>query len=196
MALCLECCGELNATGSLPRPRLAVVPDEPRGSQVYNQDQIAPAEGGNYTQAQAQAQAQEEEKAQLSSLGGLPEPGCNSDDGPELRRLMELHRDGQLEPVDVPLGEMPPHAGTVMRNIADHWRLLIGLRRAVGDTRPLPYARSMAVNAGLADSLGTASNAINALVRAGVVEHVGSLPPTRPGLDGTKLYAPPSGGVS
>jgi hypothetical protein len=151
---------------------------------------------GNYTQAQAQAQAQGEDKAQTPSLGAPPEPGCNSDGGPELRRLMELHRDGQLEPVDVRLGEMPPHAGTVMRNIADHWRLLMGLRRQVGDGRPLPYARSMAVNAGLANDLGTASNAINALVRAGVVEHVGSLPPTRPGLDGTKLYAPPTGGAS
>jgi hypothetical protein len=83
-----------------------------------------------------------------------------------------------------------------MSNIADHIGLLMGLRRAVGDDRALPYARSMAVNAGLAHNLGTASNAVGALVRAGVIEHVGSLPPTRPGLDGTKLYTPPANVVS
>jgi hypothetical protein len=76
--------------------------------------------------------------------------------------------------------------------VAEHMRLLMGLRRAMGDDRPLPYATSMAVRYGVAPNKGTASNALRALVKCGVVEHVGSLPPLRPGIDGTKLYAPPA----
>ena len=79
-----------------------------------------------------------------------------------------------------------------MRAIGADIALRIGLRRAVGDDRPLPYASSEAVCAGLAKDKPTASRAIRALVRAGVIEHVGQLPPLRPGLDGTKLYAPPT----
>ena len=45
---------------------------------------------------------------------------------------------------------------------------LLGLRLAVGDDRPLPYASSMAVKAGLVADKRTASNALNALVRGGV----------------------------
>jgi hypothetical protein len=120
--------------------------------------------------------------------GGNPRP----DDGPELPRLIEAHKRGQLEPEEVTLGEIPVHAGAVARAIAEHMRLLIGLRYAANERRPLPYATSFAVACGVAQDKGTASKAIGALVRAGVVEHVGSMPPMRPGLDGTKLYAPPA----
>jgi len=67
----------------------------------------------------------------------------------------------------------------------------MGLRLAAGDDRPLPYATSMAVKAGLVADQGTASAVIRALVRFRVIDHVGRLSPLRPGLDGTKLYAPP-----
>src|SRR5215210_5846747 len=147
-----------------------------------------------YTQAETQAKAKAEAEAQVSSplASPTPKPGCISVDGPELWRLLDAYKQGLLEPVDVELGSLPPHAGPVMRGIAEHMRLLMGLRRAVGDDRPLPYARSMAVDAGLARDLAAASKAIGALVRAGVIEHVGALPPLRPGIDGTKLYAPPT----
>lgn len=120
-----------------------------------------------------------------------PRPGCN-DDGPELHRLEEAHRRGQLQPLHVPLGEMPAYAGQVMRAMGDHIRLLIGLRRAAGDYRPLPYALSEAVRAGVAKDKPTASRARASLVDGKVIAHVGQLPPLRPGLDGTKLYAPPT----
>jgi hypothetical protein len=55
----------------------------------------------------------------------------------------------------------------------------------------LPYATRMAFKAGLASDKGTASNALRRPVKFGVVEHVGSLPPLRHGIDGTTLYAPP-----
>ena len=136
----------------------------------------------------------------------MPGPGCNADaptrarvlvvkpkddNQPEMHRLLDAHDAGELEPHDVQLGKMPPHAGPIMHAIAADMRLRMGLRRAVGDDRPLPYATSEAVRNKLAKDKATASNAIGGLVRAGVIQHVGQLKPRRPGWDGTKLYAPP-----
>jgi len=42
-------------------------------------------------------------------------------------------------------------------------RVLMGLRAALGEDRPLRYATSMAVKAGLASDKGTASNALRRL---------------------------------
>jgi len=150
-----------------------------------------------------QEQEQEKEKEQglsgdeLPSVMQCPPPACkeqdrDDDDGPDMYRLEEAYERGQLVPVPVALGAMPPGAGRVMRRIAEHMRLRMGLRLAVGDSRALPYAVSQAVTAGLAKDAATASRAIRALVRAGVFEYVGSLKPLRPGRDGTKLFAPPS----
>lgn len=166
----------------------------------------------DYYQDQDQDQDQEQPGKLLSfKEKQFPGPGSNADaptrpralvvkqpddcDQPELHRLEDAHDDGRLAPVDVQLGEMPATAGPIMRAIADHMRLRMGLRLAVGDDRPLPYATSEAVRAGLAKDKPTASNAINALVRARVIEYVGRLKPLQPGLDGTKLYAPPGHGV-
>jgi hypothetical protein len=79
-----------------------------------------------------------------------------------------------------------------MRAIAAHMRLLMGLWLAMGDERPLPYATSVPVEAGIAPDKGTASKAIRTLVATGVIRYVGTLPPR--GLpNGTKLYSPPKG---
>lgn len=144
----------------------------------------------NNNQAQVQNQGQEHHPPE-SEPG--PDPGCGPDteDAPELRLLEAAWRAGKLQPVPIQLGELPPHAGPVMRHIAEHLRLRMGLRLAVGDDRPLPYALSEAVNAGLATDKAAASRALAALVRARVIDHVGALQGRR-GLDGTKLYAPPA----
>jgi len=71
-------------------------------------------------------------------------------------------------------------------------KLLIGLRLALGEDRPLPYAASLPVREGVVSNKGTASNAIRQLVAFGVVRYAGRLKPRRNGLDGTKLYAPPA----
>jgi hypothetical protein len=80
-----------------------------------------------------------------------------------------------------------------MREVADHMRLLMGLRYAVEDFRPLPYAASMPVRAGIVPDKGAANKAIRALVRFGVVRHVKEhdLRPLKPGFDGTRVFAPP-----
>lgn len=142
-----------------------------------------------YNQEQDQDEDQDEDQGSRPT-SVVPGPGCN-EDGPELRRLEDAHRAGKLQSVEVQLGPMPAHAGLVMREIAEDMQLRMGLRRAVGDDRPLPYAVSEAVRAGIAKDKPTASRAIAALVRAGVIDHVGKLPALKPGLDGTKLYAPP-----
>ena len=162
-----------------------------------------PCQTLGYNQDQDQDQDQDQVQVPPSSPPG---PGCNGGAPTRVRalvvdparhvqsdmnRLEAAHAAGDLEPVDVCLGPVPASAGPVMCAVAEHMRLRMGLRLAVGDDRPLPYATSEAVKAGLAKDKATASNAINALVRAGVLAHLGQLPPLRPGLDGTKLYAPP-----
>ncbi len=112
----------------------------------------------------------------------------------ELDLLLDRYKAGTLEPEEPALGEMPERPGSAMAGIATHMKLLMGLRRANGDYRPLPYATSMAVRAGLVADKGTASKAIRRLVAAGVVERGDSLKPSRKGLDGTKTYAPPGEG--
>jgi len=110
---------------------------------------------------------------------------------PELRQLEEHHRAGRLHPVPVRLGRMPDDATPLMRAIADHMATRMGLRLAVDDDWPLPYATTEAIRAGFATNAAQVSRAIARLVRAGVIRHVGSLPRRRGGPpEGTKLYAP------
>ena len=92
---------------------------------------------------------------------------------------------------------MPPGAGRLMCAAAEDMRLLMGLRLAVDDDRPLPYAASFAAwRLGLGRDKRRASRVIRALVRAGVVEEVGALPRIPDGPpNGTKLYAPPAGAL-
>ncbi len=101
------------------------------------------------------------------------------------------YESGKLKPLPVELGEMPSRAGRVHHEIAEHMRLLMGLRRAAGDERPLPYAVSVPVTAGFVSDAGNASAAIRGLVRMGVVEHVGEMQRMPGRRLGTKLYAPP-----
>jgi hypothetical protein len=174
--LCCDCFIERSA-GAAPLPTLP----------KHNQDQEEEKE-----------KEEDQEKEFRSTTSAVPSPGCgfSADDASELRVLEAMWKAGKLEPVPVQLGELPPHAGSVMRHIAEHLRLRMGLRAAVGDERPLPYALSEAVNAGIAIDKAAASRAIGALVRAKVIDHVGSLPgrlaPDGTTLSGTKLYAPPA----
>jgi hypothetical protein len=103
---------------------------------------------------------------------------------------------GRLRPVPVRLGEFP--AGDDDRRVADDMRLLMGLRLAVGEDRPLPYsARFAAWRMGWILSDGQpnamrASRAIRRLCGAGVIFCTGTLSAHgRP--YGTKTYAPPLG---
>jgi hypothetical protein len=79
-----------------------------------------------------------------------------------------------------------------MRAVADDIRLLIGLRLAVDEYRPLPYStRFCAERCGLLHHT-QASRVLRQLVDAGVIESAGALPARGKG-DGTKLYQVPGG---
>lgn len=108
----------------------------------------------------------------------------------ELRKLIRDHDRGELEPVHVRLGDLPANASPAMRKVAEDLRLLLGLRRAVDEHRPLPYStRFCAERCGLHDQ-AHASRVLRQLERVGVVEVEGTLPP-RGKRDGTKLYRAP-----
>jgi hypothetical protein len=95
-----------------------------------------------------------------------------------------------LEPIDMALGALPAGASRAMHDVAADIRLLLGLRLAVDDDRPLPYStRFCAERCGLRDH-GQASRVLRALERAGVIERAGRLDP-RGKPDGTKLYQGP-----
>ncbi len=108
--------------------------------------------------------------------------------------MLAAHDADELQPEAVELGPMPPGSGRLMRAVVADMRLCMGLRLAVGDERPLPYSASFAVRRGVAPDKPAASKLLGRLVRSGVFAHVGNLPPRRPGIDGTKLYASPGGG--
>lgn len=108
-----------------------------------------------------------------------------------LAELEERCRRDEMIPVPVELGPLPERAGRVMREIAADIEWLIGVRLAAGYPLELPYSVSMAVARGWATDPSTASKALRTLVRLGVVRSAGTLAPQRPGLTGTKLYAPP-----
>jgi hypothetical protein len=72
-------------------------------------------------------------------------------------------------------------------------RLLMGLRLAEGETRPLPYPASVPVAVGLTGDKIQASRILRRLVTAGVVHDAEPLKKYKRGdrlLDGTKCYAP------
>jgi hypothetical protein len=104
--------------------------------------------------------------------------------------LLLAYRAGLLEPADDHLGELPPDATSDMRAVAVDMRLLLGLRRAVGEKRPLAYScRFAADRCGLTKE--AASRTIRALEAAGVVDCVDEAP-SRGRRRGLKLYAAPA----
>lgn len=105
--------------------------------------------------------------------------------------LLLAHRAGLLPPADVRLGELPRRASPAMRAVAADMRLLLGLRRAVGDGRPMLYPCGLAKRrCGLVDK-SHASRTIRALERAGVIANAGALGAIG-ARDGAKLYAEPT----
>ena len=94
------------------------------------------------------------------------------------------------------LGPLPPRARDVQRHMAQYMKTLFGLRYAVGEYRPMPFAASVPVRRGIVDDKGNASRVIRSLVVMRVVLCVGALAPLeeRGPLardHGTKLYTPP-----
>ena len=143
----------------------------------------------------------------LYVVPGVPGVGSPARE-PELLGLIRDNERGLLEPIEVELGDLPAVGmrapcfdggfavvTEAMHRVAADLCLLIGLRLAVNEERPLPYStRFCAERCGLRDHR-QASRVLRALERVGVIQCVGTLKP-RGRRDGTKLYeAPERGGT-
>jgi hypothetical protein len=96
-------------------------------------------------------------------------------------------------PADVKDGEVT--VTDAMERVAADIRLLLGLRLAVSEDRPLPYSTRFCAQRCQLRGHQEASRVLRALERLRVVECVGKMKP-RGQPHGTKLYAAPRGGVS
>jgi hypothetical protein len=124
---------------------------------------------------------------------------------PELHGLVRDYEVGLLRPVEIQLGELPA-VGTravdfkgrdvvvteAMHTVAADVRLLLGLRLAVSEDRPLPYSTRFCAQRCRLRSHQEASRVLRALERLSVVECVDTMKP-RGHPHGTKLYAAPRG---
>ena len=127
---------------------------------------------------------------------------------PELHGLVRDYEQGLLKPVEIVLGELPG-VGTVatdfrgdpvvvteaMERVAADIRLLLGLRLAVSEDRPLPYSVRFCAQRCRLRSHQEASRVLRALERLEVIRCVGTMKP-RGQPHGTKLYAAQKGGAS
>jgi hypothetical protein len=148
----------------------------------------------DHTDKREEEQPRTRTRTRTRDVGSLPfddEPSPSSGGTkPETRELYDDYLAHRLEPERVELGEMPSDATRPMVVIAEHMRVLMGLRLKAGEDRPLPYACSMAADIGI-DDKAVAWRALRRLVKAGVVDYVGNMPP-RGFREGTRLYAPPA----
>ena len=191
-------CEECGISYPMP-PATVCVPCRDKLSELARSEMSNPPnllQLGNCKKEKGEVEVDEQVQATspLTTEVPAPPPSFIADEGPELYELEAAWRKGELEPVDVQLGEMPDWATPTMRAIADHMRLLMGLRLTRADDRPLPYALSMAIKAGIAANETAASRAIEQLARAGVIVRSDPLQP-RNGLRGTNTFAPPAAAV-
>ena len=111
---------------------------------------------------------------------------------PDLGKLEEQQRRGELVPVDVGI-EAPAHLDLTARLVLEDMASLMGLFVAAGEFRPMPYASTWcAERMGWPGVAGQrrASRAIVALQKMGLVRCTATLKPTGPGRKGTKCFEP------
>jgi hypothetical protein len=104
--------------------------------------------------------------------------------------LLADHERGAINPEPVAL-DLPTGTPSTVARVADDVALLIGLRLAVGDSRPLPYAvRWRARDLGL--SPATVGRALVSLVSIGALDRGEPMPPLPGRSKGTATYLPPN----
>lgn len=104
---------------------------------------------------------------------------------------------GEATPADVPLpfDRMPTTASPLMWRIAQHMQVCMGLMLAEDETKPLPYAYSMAERFCGARNADAAGRAIDRLVKAGVVERGPDMPRRKGMRHATRTYRAPDANV-
>jgi hypothetical protein len=118
------------------------------------------------------------------TLCSNPAPVTGEGRKAELYWLLAEYEAGRLDPVEIELGELPADATPDMRRVAEDMGLLMGLRLAVYDDRPLPYATMFAAERlGWGTNCGRASRAIRRLCDAGVIRRRVDARPPQAGRD-------------
>ncbi len=104
---------------------------------------------------------------------------------------------GEVTPADVPLPfeRMPTTASPLMWRIAQHMQVCMGLMLVEDETRPLPYAYSMAELFCGARNADAAGRAIDRLVKAGVVDRGPDMPRRKGMRHATRTYQAPAANV-
>lgn len=179
---CMQCGGE--ATRAVGGRLLCDGPtcDKGRGTRNEDKDQAGPEEVN----------------------GGLSLVPCSLSTPktePELQRLVRDYEHGLLRPFEIEVGELPGVGSRAadfkgrelvvteaMHRVAADIRLLLGLRSAVSEDRPLPYSTRFCAQRCQLHSHQEASRVLRALERLGVIQCVGTMKP-RGQPHGTKLYA-------
>jgi hypothetical protein len=121
--------------------------------------------------------------------GPSPGPGTAAGEEPELCALLRDHAAGEMHPVSIAL-ELPESLPSDAVEVVRHMALCVGLRWAVAELRPLPYATSFcATHVPGVRNKGHASRLLRLLESAKVIRSAGRMP-RRPGgpPDGTKTY--------
>ena len=107
----------------------------------------------------------------------------------EVEQLLRLHAAaGKPEPLPVDLPPLPDWATPAMRDVAQFYVLVRGLRLAAGQEADVPFGLEW-VSRKVAWPKASVSRALQQLVAAGVLERTGALHPRKFGR-GTALYAP------
>ena len=108
-----------------------------------------------------------------------------------MRWLLAEDRAGRAVRVPVRMPALPPGApplaAAIYADMALRWSLRLGA--AMPDDRPLPYATTEPVRAGLCEHAKQASRAIHWLEDRGLIWSPGALPP-RGKADGTRTFLP------
>lgn len=125
-----------------------------------------------------------DEKPQTSSLIPLATSGET-----EVDELLRMHTEGRIEPVVVELPALPPDATDAMRQVAEFFALVAGLRLWAGDSREVLFAGHW-----VAEKIGlphrTVARALTQLVEQEVLVRSGVMPRRGQKTRGTYLYEP------
>jgi hypothetical protein len=96
-----------------------------------------------------------------------------SSDSLRVVQLLAAHELGALNPVEIRMS-LPPRARRIMRAVGEDLELLFGLRLAVLDKRPLPYAAGLAARR-LGEDKRNVGRALRSLTAYGAIGRAGTL---------------------
>lgn len=136
----------------------------------------------------------------LASKGRVTTPlvlgRITTDEDVDLYRLIDAYLEGKITPQPIALGSLPAHAADADRRLAERLGLLMGLRAADGDYRPLPCAERFACRLLGWETgemqRGRVRRMLGRLVRWGVIVPGPDLPRREGMAHGTKTFGPPS----